>query len=46
MKYEDEFIAWLYTQHPIGNDDMLIRYMEDGVSYDDFLQAHDLEDDE
>jgi hypothetical protein len=46
MKYEDEFIAWLYTQHPIGNGDMLIRYMEDGVSYDDFLQAHDLQDDE
>jgi hypothetical protein len=45
MKYEEEFIAWLYTQHPIGNGDMLIHYMEDGVSYDNFLQELGLEDD-
>lgn len=44
MKYEDEFIAWLYTQYPIGNDEMLIHYMEDGVSYDNFLQANGLID--
>jgi hypothetical protein len=46
MKYEDEFINWLYTQHIIGNGDTLIKYMEDGVSYDIFLDEMGLNDDE
>ena len=37
MKYEDEFIAWLYENYTIGNGDTLIKYLEDGVSYDLFL---------
>ncbi|HEY7867382.1 MAG TPA: hypothetical protein VIC51_15425 [Psychromonas sp.] len=45
MKYEDEFINWLYTQYNIGNGDTLIKYMEDGVSYDNFLNEMGLEDD-
>ena len=45
MKYEDEFINWLYTQHNIGNGDTLIKYMEDGHSYDNFLNEMGLEDD-
>jgi len=46
MKYEDEFVTWLYNQYFIGNDDTLIQYMEDGISYDDFLDEMGLEDDE
>jgi hypothetical protein len=46
MKYEEEFIAWLYTQYPIGNDDLLIRLMEDGENYGWFLEEMGLEDDE
>jgi hypothetical protein len=46
MKYESEFIDWLYTQHVIGNGDTLIKYMEDGVSYDIFLDEMGLNDDE
>jgi hypothetical protein len=45
MKYEDEFIAWLYIHYNIGNDDTLLKYMEDGISYNMFLQDNDLEDD-
>jgi hypothetical protein len=46
MKYESEFITWLYTQHIIGNNDTLLKYMEDGVSYDIFLMRWGLTDDE
>jgi hypothetical protein len=46
MKYEDEFIDWLYKQYIITNGDTLIYYMEDGVSYDDFLGETGLTDDE
>lgn len=45
MKYENEFIEWLYKNYPIGNGDTLLKYMEDGVSYDEFLQENGLEDD-
>jgi hypothetical protein len=45
MKYEDEFINWLYKQYNIGNGDTLIKYMEDGHSYDNFLDEMGLEDD-
>jgi hypothetical protein len=45
MKYEDEFINWLYAKYNIGNGDTLIKYMEDGVSYDNFLNEMGLEDD-
>jgi hypothetical protein len=44
MKYEDEFIAWLYETCNIGNGDTLIAYLEDGVSYDTFLTEMGLED--
>ena len=44
MKYEDEFVAWLYETYNIGNGHTLIGYMEDGVSYDLFLHDLGLED--
>jgi hypothetical protein len=46
MKYESEFITWLYDQHNIGNGDTLLKYMEDGVSYDIFLDEKGLTDNE
>jgi hypothetical protein len=46
MKYESDFIMWLYTQHIISNNDTLLKYMEDGVSYDIFLNEKGLTDDE
>ena len=45
MKYESEFTAWLYMNYPIGNGDALIHYLEDGVTYDIFLQEMGLVDD-
>lgn len=44
MKYEDEFIEWLCTHYQIGNGHTLIKYIEDGVSYDAFLEEMGLED--
>jgi hypothetical protein len=46
MKYEDEFTVWLYNNYTITNGDMLVEYLEDGISYDDFLNEMGLEDDE
>lgn len=46
MKYEQEFIDWLYENHPIGNGDMLLSYMEDGISYETFLEENGLIDNE
>lgn len=45
MKYEEEFTAWLYENYTINNGDALIHYLEDGVSYDIFLQEFGLTDD-
>jgi len=44
MKYEDEFVAYLYETYNIGNDHILIGYMEDGVTYAEWLQDMGLED--
>lgn len=44
MKYEQEFIEWLYANKKIYNGDMLISYLEDGESYYTFLQETGLED--
>jgi hypothetical protein len=44
MKYEEEFIAWLHSNYQIGNGHTLVRYMEDGVSYDAFLEEMGLTD--
>lgn len=46
MKYEQEFIDWLYENHPIGNGDMLLNLMEDGDMYLTFLQENGLVDNE
>ena len=45
MKYEEEFIEWLYANKKIYNGDMLISYLEDGESYYQFLMETGLEDD-
>jgi hypothetical protein len=45
MKYESEFIAWLHTRYFIPNGDVLISFMEDGESYDIFLDEMGLTDD-
>lgn len=37
--YEDEFIAWIYENYSIGNGTMLINIMENGKSFDDFMDA-------
>jgi hypothetical protein len=44
MKYENEFIEWLYNRYFIPNGDVLISFMEDGESYDRFLDEMGLED--
>lgn len=45
MKYEQAFIEWLYENYTINNGDALIHYLEDGESYDIFLQEFGLTDD-
>lgn len=44
MKYEEEFIAWLYNKYFIPNGEVLILHMEDGESYDLFLAEMGLDD--
>ena len=45
MKYEQEFIEWLYANKQIYNGDMLISYLEDGFSYEQFLRETGIQDD-
>lgn len=45
MKYESEYTAWLYMNYTINNGDALIHYLEDGETYDIFLQEMGLTDD-
>jgi hypothetical protein len=45
MKYEDEYINWLYAQYSINNGDTLIKYLEDGDTYNTFLDETGREDD-
>lgn len=44
MKYEQEFIEWLYANKKIYNGDTLISYLEDGESYYQFLDEMGLWD--
>jgi len=44
MIYEDRFVVWLYDNYVINNGDTLIKYLEDGVTYDLFLEEMGLED--
>ena len=45
MKYEAEFTNWLYKNYTINNGDALIYYLEDGETYNIFLQEMGLVDD-
>lgn len=44
MKYEEEFTAWLYNNRIINNGDALIHYLEDGYTYQLFLDELGLKD--
>jgi hypothetical protein len=44
MKYEEEYTAWLYATRSIGNGDALLHYLEDGDTYNLFLDEMGLVD--
>ena len=36
--FEEEFLAYLYDNYPIGNGDMLLHYLEDGGYFEDWFK--------
>lgn len=44
MKYEEQFIEWLYENFTISNGEALCSYLEDGDTYNTFLAENGLED--
>lgn len=44
MKYEDEYVEWLYVNRPIFNGDSLIHYLENKPTYEEFLSEMGLVD--
>lgn len=44
MKDEYEFVAWIYENYLIANRDTLLEYMEDGDTYNLFLEDMGLTD--
>ena len=45
MKYEEEFIKYIYDNYPVYNGHSLVGYMEDISIYEEFLKHTGLEDD-
>ena len=44
MKYEEEFIKYIYDNYPVYNGHSLLGYMEDTIIYEAFLTHMGLED--